>query len=144
MDLGKQGEQIFCYIMRQRGYKVEDVTYKPQYWDQDIDFIITSPFTGAVKTFEVKYDSRISTTRNLFLEIENIHSKQWNYEGWFNHCKADYLAYGDAAARKFYVIDMTELRKRVDELPQRIAHCGADSTGLLVSLGDIEDITKII
>lgn len=143
-NLGKQGEQIFRYMMKNRGYTVQDVTYNPEYWDKDIDFIVTSPFTGAVKSFEVKYDSRISFTGNLYLEITNIYSKQWNYEGWFNHCDADFLAYGDAAARKFYIIPMDELRKRVQELPRRVASCGADSTGLLVSLEDIKDITKTI
>ena len=142
--LGRTGEQVFSRIMRDKGYTVQDVSNNPEYFEVDVDFIVTSPFTGAVKGFEVKYDNRIHTTGNLYLEITNIHSKQWNYDGWFTHCEADYLAYGDAAARKFYIIPMLELKKRVQELPQRVAHCGADSTGLLISLDDIKDITKII
>ena len=143
-NIGKQGERIFSSIMLNKGYTVEDVSNNPAYWDKDIDFLITSPFTGAVKGFEVKYDSRINTTGNLYLETESINSKQWNYEGWWQHCQADYLAYGDAKTKTFYMIPMEELRERVDELPARIAHCGNESTGLLVSLKDIEDITQIL
>lgn len=143
-QIGKQGEQIFHYLMKNKGYAVEDVSTNPDYFDKDIDFFVTSPFTGATKSFEVKYDNRINATGNLFLEVTNIYSKQWNYDGWFTHCDADFLAYGDAVARKFYIIPMDELKKRVQELPQRIAHCGADSTGLLISLDDIKDITKTI
>jgi hypothetical protein len=40
----------------------------------DIDFQLTSPTTGAIKYFEVKWDSRIHTTGNLYLETENIFS----------------------------------------------------------------------
>ena len=99
--------------MKNKGYAVEDVSTNPDYFDKDIDFFVTSPFTGATKSFEVKYDNRINATGNLFLEVTNIYSKQWNYDGWFTHCDADFLAYGDAVARKFYIIPMDELKKRV-------------------------------
>ena len=61
--------------MEQRDYKVEDVSGNPEYWPQDIDFIITSPTTGNVKTFEVKYDSKINKTGNLYLELTSKNSK---------------------------------------------------------------------
>jgi hypothetical protein len=57
-------------------------------------------------------------------------------------CKADYLVYGDACAERFYIIPMARLRERVTALPQRYGRCGYDSTGLLVSLSDIEDIIE--
>lgn len=143
-QIGKQGEQIFRYLMKNKGYTVEDVSTNPDYFDKDIDFFITSPFTGAVKGFEVKYDTVINKTRNLYLELTSDYSPQWNYEGWWLHCDADYLAYGDAATRTFYMFDMNELRKRVQELPQIVRHCSGGSTGLIISLDDIKDITKII
>jgi hypothetical protein len=141
---GKRGEHIFEERMRYNQYGVKDVRKVPEYWNIDIDYILTSPFTGAVKNFEVKWDSKIHTTGNLYLELENIFSKQWNGEGWWLHCEADYLAYGDAQTSKFYVIPMKELRERVESLPTRIAHCANESTGLLVSLKDIEDLYKTI
>lgn len=138
---GKQGEYLFKQIMLGRNYKVEDVSNNENYFDKDIDFILTSPTSGLTKTFEIKWDTRINRTNNLYLELTNINSKQWNGEGWWEHCQADYLAYGDACARIFYVIPLLALRERVEQLPFRGASCGYESTGQLVSLKDIADIT---
>lgn len=65
-------------------YLVNDVSSNPSYWDKDIDFIITSPTTQLTKTFEVKWDSRINSTGNLYLELTNVHSK--GGRGWFDFC----------------------------------------------------------
>ena len=138
MNNGKQGERLFAQIMRNRNYTVVDVSNNPDYWSKDIDFIITSPTSGETKTFEVKWDSRISRTGNLYLELSNVNSKDGI--GWFSFCEADYIAYGDAARRKFYIIPLLELKERVEQLPKRYAQCGCDSIGLLVSLDSIKDI----
>jgi hypothetical protein len=98
--------------MESRNYKVEDVSNNPDYYDKDIDLIITSPTSGLTKTFEVKFDSKICETGNLYLERSNIRSK--GGAGWFDFCEADYLAYGDAINKYFYVIPMKELRERAD------------------------------
>jgi hypothetical protein len=126
-DNGKVGEMLFKQIMESSGYSVMDVSGEPQYWDKDIDFVITSPTTGITKTFEVKWDSRINNTGNLYLEIANSHSK--GCKGWYEFCEADYLVYGDAQAQYFYIIPLLELRERVKQLPQRLAQCGNDSIG---------------
>lgn len=139
---GRQGEQAFAWRMKQAGYSIQDVSNNPDYWTKDIDFIATSPTTGAVKSFEVKWDSRINKTGNLYLEIANVHSKGGN--GWFNFCQADFLAYGDALAKVFYVIPMDKLRERAKQLPHRMTCCGTDSIGQLVNLRDIQDIITTI
>lgn len=77
MNIGKEGELLFQEIMRNKGYIVEDVSGDPQYWKEDIDCFCTSPVTGLTKSFEIKYDSRINKTNNLYLELTNIYSKQW-------------------------------------------------------------------
>ena len=141
MNNGKDGEQLFKEIMESRGYKVEDVSNNEDYWDQDIDFIITSP-TGAVKTFEVKWDSRIHKTGNLYLEVAAAHSKGGC--GWFEFCKADYLAYGDAKQGVFFMLKMDELRAKVKRLPKQYANCGSDSVGLLVPLAALKDIVQVL
>jgi hypothetical protein len=64
-----------------RNYEVVDVSNNPDYWYKDIDFILTSPTSGLTKTFEVKWDSRINRTGNLFLEISSINSK--GGKGWW-------------------------------------------------------------
>lgn len=142
--IGRKGELLFAERMSANGYKVEDVSGNSDYWALDIDFLVTSPTSGLTKSMEVKYDTRINKTGNLFLEIASANSKQWNYGGWFNHTKADYLVYGDAVTEVFYVIPLLELKERVKQLPQRQARCGTESIGLLVSLNDIKDITKVI
>ncbi len=139
---GKQGERIFKEVMTERNYSVEDVSNNPEYWHKDIDFVITSPTSGLTKSFEVKWDSRIHDTSNLYLETESINSK--GGKGWLEFCEADYLAYGDAFNNTFYMIPLPELKEKLKVLPQRVAHCGYESTGLLVSLNDIEDIYTIL
>ena len=126
--------------MENRKHKIKDVSLDPTYWSKDIDFIITSSISGEVKSFEVKWDYRINGTQNLYLELTNRNSKQWNGEGWWKHCEADYLAYGDAKANKFYVFDMAALRERVEGLPRNVKNCGYDSTGLIVSLNKLADL----
>ena len=142
MNNGKQGEQLFRQKMLNGNYTVEDVSSNSDYWDKDIDFIVTSSTTGLTKTFEVKWDSRINKIGNLYLELVNMHSK--GTKGWFNFCQADYLAYGDAVTQIFYVISLEELREKVKHMPKRIAQCGNDSIGQLISLKDISDLIKIL
>ena len=144
MNKGRTGERLFSNIMSEKGYSVEDVSGNPQYWYKDIDFIITSPSSGLTKTFEVKWDSRINKTHNLYIELTNVNSK--GGKGWFTFCEADYLAYGDAAARCFYIIPLLELKNKINnnKVQCRTAQCGYDSTGLLVCIDDISDIVELL
>lgn len=135
---GKLGEQVFRIKMQECGYAVQDVSGDSNYWDKDIDFLCTNPSTGLSRSFEVKWDTRVSQTGNLYLELTNVHSK--GGRGWFSFCQADFLAYGDAATRTFYIIPMVALRERAQQLPQRMTNCGTDSIGQLVNLRDIQDI----
>lgn len=138
MNNGRAGELLFSQIMSSRNYEVQDVSNNPAYWYKDIDFIITSPTSGKTCTFEVKWDSRISATGNLYLELTSAHSK--GGQGWYNFCQADFLVYGDAVNQVFYIIPFAALKERVAQLPNRFARCGNDSTGKLVSLLDIADL----
>lgn len=142
MNNGTQGELLFQQIMESRNYTVANVSNDERYWDKDIDFIVTSSASGLTKSFEVKWDSRINKTGNLYLEIANINSK--GGKGWFEFCQADYLAYGDATNGTFYIIPLLELRERVKKLQPRQINCGFDSVGYLVPLTDIIKITEIL
>lgn len=144
MEIGKAGENLFSHIMKQNGYGVEDVSGNPNYWYKDIDFIITSPFTNAVKTFEVKYDSRIANTNNLYLEIWNRNSKAVKGLGWWRFCEADYLAYGDFHNNIFYVFKVEELKNRVESLNLSTRCCGSDSQGIIISLDQVKDLYQVI
>ena len=144
MSIGRQGEKLFEQLMENRGYTVIDVSNDSEYQDKDIDFIITSHATGQTKTFEVKFDTKIHKTNNLYLETFNIRSSQWNYGGWWKFCEADYVAYGDAANNIFYVFPLLELRKRVAQLELRQASCGSDSEGLLLPLETVSDLYQVV
>lgn len=137
-NLGREGELLFKKRMEQKGYKVKDVSKDSCFWNSDIDFIITSPSTGAVKSFEVKNDSKIHKTNNLYLEVANAHSA--GGLGFFEFCEADYLVYGDAVNKRFYVFSLLELKERVKKLPKRYAECKGDSIGLLVDLDSVKDL----
>ena len=138
---GKQGERLFYQQMDQQGYFIQNVSHIPEYYYRG-DFVVVSPTTGQRKIFEVKWDTRISTTGNLYLETMSINSK--DKKGWWKFCQADYIAYGDAVNRKFYIIPLAQLKERVKQLPTRWAQCGDESEGLLVSLKDIADIAQIL
>lgn len=139
MNNWKQGEQLFAQRMIESGYSVKDVSGEPQFWKKDIDFVITSPTSGETKTFEVKWDSRINKTGNLFLETYSNGGK-----GWFEYCEADYLVYGDACARRFYIFPLLELRERVASKRFEVAFCGNESCGYLVGLESVKDIAQTL
>ena len=133
----REAELKFAETMTQRGYDVQDVSQNNEYFDSDIDFIITSFATGLVKTFEVKCDAKMNETGNLFLETW---SRYGNGKGWWNCCQADYLVYCDAIAEKFYVFNMEQLRERVAQMPVMEAQCGTDSVGRLIQLARVRDL----
>ena len=137
---GKEGERLFSELMQSKGYIVNDVSKDQFYFDKDIDLFIINPNTKEVKSFEVKWDTKIHKTSNLFLEIYNPRSKQWSGEGWWKHCQADYLVYGDAVKRKFYIIPLLELRERVSQLLLTTRTTSDYSTGIILPLAKIRDI----
>lgn len=141
VNKGREGELLFQQQMESKGYVVQDVSADPQYYYKG-DMIVTSPTTGLTKTFEVKYDYRIHKTGNLYLELANKNSQ--GCCGWYEFTKADYVAYGDAINKKFYIIHMDKLRERVAQLPKRLASCQDDSTGQIVSLQQLSGIYEIL
>ena len=126
------------------GYIVNDVSCDEYYFDKDIDFFVANPATGNTKSFEVKWCEKISQTGNLFLEIHNPRSKQWNGDGWWPHCQADYLVYGDAINKKFYCFPLLELRQRIKDMNLRYARTWDYSEGWLLPLEDVKDLSITI
>ena len=139
---GKEGERLFKERMSAQGYTIQDVSENEEYFDKDIDFIITSPTTQLTKTIEVKWDFKINNTGNLYLELFNKNSK--GGLGWYKFCQADYVAYGDALARCFYVVPFAELKARVERVKPPIGECYGDSFGYLMPIDSIKDLISII
>lgn len=137
---GKLGEYIFAQRVGADGFKVEDVSGNSNYFAKDIDFLITNFATGNTRSFEVKWCEKIKHTGNLFLEIENPRSTQWNGEGWWKHTQADYLAYGDAINQVFYVFPLQALKERVSQLSMRLGRTWDNSVGWLCPLDKVKDL----
>ena len=141
MTDSKYGEQLFKQLMEKRGNKVEDLTADREFQIVDIDFRITSP-SGITKFFEVKYDSKINSTGNLFIEFFNAH----NYAGlgWYEFCKADYIAYGDAHTDTFYCFLLENLRQLINSHRFNVATTDNEKiAGYLIPLKLIERLEVI-
>lgn len=136
----KPGEYEYRHTLREHGYLVEDVSNNPNYWYKDIDCISTNPETGNIATHEIKWDSLISHTGNLYIETRNPRSR--NGQGWFNFCEADLLAYGDANNKIFYVIRIPELRAYVNANKEQLKQVRTfdGSEGYALPLKDIKNI----
>lgn len=86
---------------------MEDTTLNPDFWSKDIDFIARKG--NEEITVEVKWDSLISSSGNMF--IETITDIDKGKKGWFEFCQAEYLYYGDSNNELFYVFKMDDLRQ---------------------------------
>ena len=100
------GELRAYNYFQANGWRVQDVTANPEYWNKDIDFVVSSEAESF--TVEVKWDNRISATGNMF--IETVTDLDRCKEGWFSFCQADYIYYGDSYNQLFYVFKTNDLR----------------------------------
>lgn len=127
----KPGELEFEIKARQLGYELEYVGDESSYWPKDIDFIAEDN-----TTIEVKWDSRINHTNNLFVEIVNPRSP--NGLGWYRFIEAEWLAYGNSKKNEFYMIKVKDLKEYVEthNLQRRITSDCAE--GFLLPLNEIE------
>lgn len=138
-NIGNTGEQIF-YHRAHRFHKVDDKTNDKDYWGKDIDSIVTNPRTGETRTIEVKTDTRLYETGNLYIELENVHSK--GGKGWYYFSEADIIAYCDYSApdREIYLFSFEDLRATIHKREYATAKCGADSKGILVPLRELKEV----
>ena len=103
------GELRAYNYLQDIGWSVDDVTHNEQYFDKDIDLVA---YRGTERlTVEVKWDSRIATTGNMF--IETYADLDRSKMGWFLFCEAEYIYYGDSVNQLFYVFKTSDLREFV-------------------------------
>lgn len=97
--------KAYEYLIR-NGYSVQDTTENELYYSKDIDLIAIKDNKSI--SIEVKWDSRIHQTGNMFIETSsNVEQKKM---GWYLFCQADYLFYGDSVNEIFYILKMDDLR----------------------------------
>lgn len=105
------GEGELKEFFRANGFEVVDTSNNPRYFSKDIDLIVTNPATNGTAAIEVKWDSRIADTGNLYIEFANPRSK--GGKGWYRFCEADFIYYGDSVNRTFYIIKLSDLREYI-------------------------------
>ncbi len=107
------GEKEAEQLLERLGYtNINSVSNNSDYFFKDIDIKAKDGMRRTLN-FEVKWDSKINSTNNLF--IETISNKNTKRKGWFYYCEADYLLYGDSVNRAFYLIDFRKLKALVEE-----------------------------
>lgn len=125
------GELEFKIQAQKYGYTTEYVGDDPEYWCQDIDFILNDKVN-----VEVKWDSWINQTGNLFIETVNPRSQGGN--GWYRFCQADYLAYGDSKNNKFYMIKMQDLKEYIAAYEPEEKTTNDNAKGYLIPLANLK------
>lgn len=101
------GETEAKELFSRCGYTVKDVSKNSNYFDKDIDLIVTST-TGITKRIEVKADFRMADTGNLFIEYLNPRSE--GGLGWYRFCQADLVYYADMINKVFYIFEYSALK----------------------------------
>lgn len=99
------------YLVSQ-GWKVKDLTQCEAFFSKDIDFLI---IRGQEQHYiEVKWDNWIHQTGNMF--IETTTDLDFNKDGWFKFCRAEFIFYGDARNELFYVYRLDDLKAYIQEV----------------------------
>lgn len=143
--LGRTGELQAIAYFKQHGYKVLDKTKSKKYQDIDTDLIIEKD--GERTLIEVKFDTRIRETGNIFAEqITNVREQK---QGWLYKSKADYIMYIAAFTDYFYIFKTEKLREYVKNHPElrtSYAYDRTTSKGKLVSVERFQkefDVKKV-
>ena len=113
---GKVAEEVVKRHLTGRGHKINDVSENPEYWKYDIDLIITNWKTPI--TIEVKRDDNLFTTGNIFVEV-GFEKEGYYSTGWFNMCKADYIAFFDCKTKKGIICDLDKLKETAVQKGQK-------------------------
>ncbi len=133
LPAGKLGEQLIQKLYTNRGYVVKDVSDDEEKQKLGYDMVVYPPEEAILQwedengpiprkgfTVEVKTDSRIWTTGNLFAELAVLRPatetrEAYTQDGWMKTSKASLLAYIDARGGIVYFIDLRALKRYISE-----------------------------
>lgn len=116
LSLGKQGEAAVKQFLLSHGYDVIDISDEEKYFKDDTDFIVDGALT------ELKTDTRIAATNNLFIEDKKVMQDGFTKDGWFHYTKAKWLLYLDWNNKILYKYDMQQLKQYIANNKQRIPY----------------------
>ena len=120
-EKGKEGEIIFKTFYKNFEFNEStnegwiDTTKNPKYQNIDVDFVWYR--NGGSAGIEIKYDTRIYCTGNIFAEdiIEFNDKSRGTINGFMHKSQADILNYIDAKNRIMYTLNFAEFKKYVFE-----------------------------
>ena len=122
----------------------EDVSDVKEYQKQDIDFIVKPNGKPDMK-FEVKNDTRIATTGNIF--FETMSNVDYSTNGCFRKTKADVMVIVSESERKLYMIQSERLKQFVESNKGSLRFIarvpGSNSCGYLVPIGRLGESLKV-
>ena len=105
------GEKKAYDFLVSSGWKVQDLTQCEAFFGKDIDLLISR---GQEQHYiEVKWDNWIHYTGNMF--IETITDLDFNKDGWYKFCSAEFVFYGDSKNNLFYVYRFNDLKEYIKE-----------------------------
>lgn len=135
--IGKRGEAIFKAFLDRRNAIYTDVSEDGEYQEQDIDFVVDSKRVPGKKIYiEVKNDTRIASTGNIF--FETMSNVDYSTEGCFSKTKANYIAIVSESERLIYFVKTQFLKKFIEEHSHELRFIprvpGSNSCGYLIPL----------
>jgi hypothetical protein len=143
---------VVRHLGETHGYTVRPSSREEQF--QGIDYHVTNPATGNVRTVEVKADRWSQRTHNAF--VETVSNDRTGRPGWVHTCAADYLLYFVEGDDVLYWLDPQKLRDRLPEWTRRadrgdgpIRHAKPvpngryNTLGLLVPLAAFEALAEM-
>lgn len=142
---GKRGEKLFKEFLEKSGKQCKDVSDDPKYQKDDIDFIVEGK-SGNELSFEVKNDSKIAYTGNIF--YESISNVDYGTVGCFEKTKADFIVICSEPENKFYLIRSNILKDYVRDNRSSLRYIsrveGSNSAGYLVPKAKVAEHLKVV
>lgn len=142
---GKRGEKLFKEFLEKSGKPCKDVSDDPKYQKDDIDFIVEGK-SGNELSFEVKNDSKIAYTGNIF--YESISNVDYGTVGCFEKTKADFIVICSESENKFYLIRSNVLKEYVRDNRSSLRYIsrveGSNSAGYLIPKAKVSEHLKVV
>lgn len=132
---GKRAEYKVMDALRAKGHTVEDLSDDAAARAKDIDCAISK--NGNSTTLEVKNDMMSEKTGNLYIECFCKKNPGHNFEGWFNYCEAEHIAFVQETAGSAHIITFEDLKKIVNDYRDRRVDSKYGSSGYLVPVKEL-------
>lgn len=114
--VGNQGERLVANWMSRLGYQVEDVSMNPDYWKEDIDFLVAKG--EEQMSLEVKTDQRMKDSGNVLIEM--CVDVDEGKDGWWKYCQATHLFFVDIRQKQVHCVRRDELAQLIKNKPSGV------------------------